>query len=99
MSVRRRARSQLVNNLGVSAWTQGDALASAHGTDLRTSGIGTMVIALPKNRADQKRAIAWLVVERIQHLKLFQAVQINCDRDGEKFRTWLVTTSGGVQTC
>jgi len=58
-----------------------------------------MVIALPKNPADQKRAMAWLAVERIQHLKLLQAVQINCDSDGEKFRTWLVTTSGGVQTC
>lgn len=33
--------------------------------------------------------MAWLGVERIQHLKLFQAVQIERDSDGQRFQAWL----------
>jgi hypothetical protein len=48
-----------------------------------------MVIALPKDSNERRRALDWLTAERIRHLRLFQAVQIDANEDGERFKKWL----------
>lgn len=48
-----------------------------------------MLVPLPKDNELRRRAYSWLASEGIQHLRLFQAVQIAGDRDAERFKRWL----------
>jgi hypothetical protein len=48
-----------------------------------------MVIALSTDNTERRRALEWLMSERIAHLKLFQAVQIDDDGAANRFKVWL----------
>jgi aromatic ring-cleaving dioxygenase len=48
-----------------------------------------MLVTLPVSAPQRKRALDWLIANRIGHLVLFQAVKIHDARDAERFKAWL----------
>ena len=48
-----------------------------------------MLVPLPADYAHRKRALAWLIAERIDHMVLFKAVTIPDHTGAERFRSWL----------
>ena len=48
-----------------------------------------MLVPLPADPAHRKRALAWLIAERIDHMVLFKAVTIPDDTNAESFKVWL----------
>ena len=48
-----------------------------------------MLIKLPGRAEARKRALDWLVLNRIGHLVLFQEVKVHDAHEAERFRTWL----------
>ena len=48
-----------------------------------------MLIKLPGRAHSRKRALDWLVANRIAHLVLFQEVKIDNVREAALFKAWL----------
>lgn len=48
-----------------------------------------MLVPLPADPAHRKRALAWLIAERIDHMVLFKAVTISDPTGAERFKSWL----------
>ena len=50
-----------------------------------------MLVSLPKDIAERRRALDWLNAEGIHHLRLFQAVQISDREQALRFRQFVET--------
>ncbi|QTC93063.1 hypothetical protein [Brevundimonas goettingensis] len=50
-----------------------------------------MLIPLPRDAAERRRALDWLNAEGVPHLALFQAVQISDREQALRFRQFLET--------
>ena len=48
-----------------------------------------MVVDLPQRRSVREAALAWLVSEGVEHLVLFQQVQIPDEGVGQRFQAWI----------
>ena len=48
-----------------------------------------MIIDLPKDSHERRRALHWLVSAGIRHMHLFQSVQIDSPGDAARFKFWL----------
>jgi aromatic ring-cleaving dioxygenase len=59
------------------------------GTSLPSGPCAVMLVTLPVSAPQRKRALDWLIANRIGHLVLFQAVKIHDARDAERFKAWL----------
>jgi hypothetical protein len=63
--------------------------AAPRGTSLPSGPCAVMLVTLPVSARQRKRALDWLIANRIGHLVLFQAVKIHDARDAERFKAWL----------
>ena len=51
---------------------------------------GAMIVALPKDSHERRRAMQWLKASAIRHLPMFQAVSIDSAEDAARFKQWLL---------
>jgi len=52
-----------------------------------------MLVHLPADYAVRKQALAWLALQRIDHMVLFKAVTINDQASAERFKAWMAEQS------